>query len=201
MSPSSEFPNQQAYMLFNAGVRAETVNRVLDSIDDMLAKGVEKLYIAISSTGGNVTRGFELFNFLKGAPLEVTTHNVGDIDSIANVIYLAGSKRFSNNNARFLMHGVARSVGRADGDGIVWANEKDLTEALAAVQVDHNRIARTIAEFSSMKFEEVRQLIGDTIFTPDQAREKGLVHEICAFQLPKGHQLIQIHDSPRSAED
>jgi ATP-dependent protease ClpP protease subunit len=39
--------------------------------------------------------GLNIYNVLIGLPFELITHNVGNVDSIGNAIFLAGSKRYA----------------------------------------------------------------------------------------------------------
>lgn len=52
-----------------------------------------KLYI--SSKGGDTVSGFTAYNFLKSLGVKVTTHNLSNVESIANVIYLTSSPTFA----------------------------------------------------------------------------------------------------------
>lgn len=89
----------------------------VDDINPVSAKGLmqvcadisrehDVIYIMISSPGGLVDLGITLFNFLRALPCHIVTHNIGSIESIANVVFLAGESRFATPNARFLLHGV-----------------------------------------------------------------------------------------------
>jgi len=64
-------------------------------VQQKLKEGTGRFVILISSMGGNVFSGISAYNFLKGIPAEVWTHNFGSTDSIAVVLFCAGSKRFS----------------------------------------------------------------------------------------------------------
>ena len=62
---------------------------------------VQRVYLLLSTPGGSVMNGMNLYNVLKGMPFELITHNVGNVDSIGNVIFLAGEKRYATANATF----------------------------------------------------------------------------------------------------
>src|SRR5690554_2608812 len=70
------------------------------------APQADHIYIILSSTGGTVYSGIAVYNFIKALPVKVTTHNVSRVDSIANVVFLAGDERFAAPNASFLFHGA-----------------------------------------------------------------------------------------------
>jgi ATP-dependent protease ClpP protease subunit len=47
----------------------------------------------LSSPGGHVMLGMNLYNVLRALPIKLTTHNVGNVDSIGNAVFLAGNPR------------------------------------------------------------------------------------------------------------
>ncbi len=91
---------------FFAPVIDATVNALTTAIDQKMKQGVKDFIILISSPGGSVFHGLSAYNYLKGVPASITTHNFGSVDSIGIVLYCAGSTRLSVPQARFLFHGV-----------------------------------------------------------------------------------------------
>ena len=51
-------------------------------VDKKLSQGARKMGLLISTPGGDVFQGLSAYNYLKGIPLEITTHNFGSADSI-----------------------------------------------------------------------------------------------------------------------
>ena len=45
--------------------------------------------------------GMNLYNFLRGLPIRLTTHNVGNVDSIGNAVFLAGEHRYACPHSPF----------------------------------------------------------------------------------------------------
>jgi len=78
---------------FFCAVDDYTIPLLIANIDKKLQQGIEKFTILISSKGGSVFHGIWAYNYLKGIPAEITTHNFGSINSSASVIYCAGDKR------------------------------------------------------------------------------------------------------------
>ncbi len=131
--------------------------------------------------------GLSAYNFLKGIPAEVITHNFGRVDSIAAVLFCTGNKRYSVPHARFLLHGVAASFEKATFE------EKQLEERLKSLQIDMQNIAGVIAA-TTRKTEKVifDAMVERTTLNPEQAREFGLVHEIKEELIEPGADLISI---------
>ena len=98
--------NQTFYIKFFAPVIQGTIAALMQIVDNKLKQGAKKLGLLISTPGGDVFQGLSAYNFLRGVPLEITTHNFGSADSIGVVLFCAGSRRLSVPHARFLLHGV-----------------------------------------------------------------------------------------------
>ncbi len=44
----------------------------------------------------------------EGVPYKLITHNVGNVDSIGNVIFLAAEERYACSTSTFMFHGVRK---------------------------------------------------------------------------------------------
>ncbi len=66
--------------------------------------GAKHITLSLSSNGGDLVSGFTAYNLIRSLPVEVTTINMGSVESIAMMIYLAGNKRLCHPNSRFLIH-------------------------------------------------------------------------------------------------
>ncbi len=180
------------YIRFFAGVNSNSVNTLISVIDQKLKEGAERFVILISSAGGSVFHGLSAYNYLTGIPAEIITHNFGSVDSIASVLFCAGSKRYSVPHARFLLHGVAISFSQG-----MSLEEKQLEEKLKGLKLDIENIARVIAANTKKSKEEIIQAMLDrATLNAEEAKEFGLVHEIKTELLETGAELIAI-DQPQ----
>ena len=102
----------------------------------------------------------------------MTTHNIGIVDSIANVIFLAGKTRHAVKNSSFLFHGVGFDINQARFE------EKNVKEKLKMIQRDQKLIADIIAEQSQYTQEEIEKMFfeADTR-TPEQTKKKQLINK------------------------
>jgi ATP-dependent protease ClpP protease subunit len=80
---------------FFAPVIDATVNALMNTVDQRMKQGIRDFIILISSPGGSVIHGLSTYNYLKGLPANITTHNFGSVDSIGIVLYCAGTRRLS----------------------------------------------------------------------------------------------------------
>lgn len=176
---------KEAYIRFMAGVDPRTSSDLFQIIDRKIKEKVERLHLMISSPGGSVFHGLSIYNFLKGAPIEVYTYNFGTVDSIGVVIFCSGSKRFSVPHARFLLHGV-----QANFMGNQSLDEKDLEERLKGLQIDYKNIARVISDTAEKPADKVLDDMNKrTTLNPQEAKDYGLVHEIRSALFPANADL------------
>ncbi|MEA3298384.1 MAG: ATP-dependent Clp protease proteolytic subunit, partial [Chloroflexota bacterium] len=159
---------------FFAPVIDTTANALMNAIDQKMKQGARDFTILISSPGGSVIHGLSTYNYLRGLPANITTHNFGSVDSIGIVLYCAGSKRLSVPQARFLLHGV-----NAQFPANQSLEEKQLEERLKGLRIDIENIAKVIAVNTGKTVDEVTTaMLERTTLNPEEAQSWGLVHEI-----------------------
>ena len=173
---------------FFAPVIDATVNALMNAIDQKMKQGIRDFIILISSPGGSVIHGLSTYNYLKGLPATITTHNFGSVDSIGIVLYCAGSRRLSVPQARFLLHGV-----NAQFRGNQNLEEKQLEERLKGLRIDIENIAKVIAANTGKITEEVTNaMLERTTLNPEEAQSWGLVHEIKSQLFEAGSEVVSI---------
>ena len=187
---------KEAYIRFIAPVDPRTTASLFQIFDKKLKEKVERIHLMLSSPGGMVFHGLSIYNFLKGAPIEIYTYNFGQVDSIGVVIFCSGSKRFSVPHARFLIHGV-----QANFMGNQSLDEKDLEERLKGLQIDYKNIARVIADTTQKPFDKVLSDMNNrATLNPQEAKDYGLVHEIKSELFPIDADLSVIGEIPQAAQ-
>jgi len=132
--------------------------------------------------------GLNIYNVLRGMPFELITHNVGNVDSIGNAVFLAGEKRYACPHSTFMFHGVGFDV-KAQGR----FEEKNLKEFLANILSDHKRIGSIITERTKLDEKVVASLFSEAQ-TKDAtfAIGAGIVHEVKDVQIPASSQVISL---------
>ena len=177
---------------FFAPVIDGTINALMDAIDQKMKQGVSEIIILISSPGGSVLHGLSAYNYLKGIPVAVTTHNFGSVDSIGVVLFCGGSKRLSVPQARFLLHGVSASFQNER------LEEKQLEERLKGLRIDIENIAKIIAANTGKAVPDVVDaMLERTTLNPDEAKAWGLVDEIKSELFEAGSEVISIQYQPK----
>jgi ATP-dependent protease ClpP protease subunit len=176
------------FVTFLHGVQPPAVRALLATIQEIINTegGKPSIHLLISTPGGSVDEGILLFNALRALPITLTTHNVGNVDSIGNVVFLAGSKRLASPNATFMWHGVGFDILNPQRFEF-----KNVHEMLAGIEAHTQRMAITIASCTTLTKEEITELFLQAS-TKDAAYAKahGIVHEIADAKIPDGESLV-----------
>jgi len=182
---------------FFAPVIDVTINALMESVDEKMKQGQKDFILLISSPGGSVFHGLSAYNYLKGLPADITTHNFGSVDSIGVVLFCGGSRRLSVPQARFLLHGVSAQFQQR-----TQLEEKQLEERLKGLQIDIQNIAKVVAANTGKTVDEVTQAMLDrTTLNPEEAKAWGLVHGIKVDLFPAGAEVISIQfQQPQPAQ-
>ena len=181
--------NQPVYILFTPQtITPDATTALINQVQTLISEGVSTINLLISSPGGNVYAGLMAYNFLKGCPAEVMTHNINTCDSIAGVIYAAGDRRLSVPHGRFLLHGP--SAGFPANSNL---SETDLEERLATLKNDIDNIAGVLAAASGKDEDTIHQDMRQGLtLEPEKAVEYGLVHEIQEKLYPAGARVLRV---------
>ncbi len=169
------------YLSFSAEINQQTTEGLLSKCCDLSSGGVKTISIALSTTGGDVQCGINIYNVLRGLPCEIVMHNVSAVNSVGVVVFCAGDKRYANEHTSFLFHGVGFNLQNAT----LRLDEKFLMERLESVRSDQARLAGIISENTSIPTEEANNLfLRQGMKTPAEALECGLIQGVRPFALP-----------------
>lgn len=134
------------------------------------ADGSEPLDVQISSPGGFVTDGLEIYNLIRAYPGPKTTHLMGLAASMASYIALAGDKVTAEANAVYMIH---NALGGAMG------NHNDLRRAADVFEGFSIMLARAYAAKTGKPLAEIRALMdAETWYFGAEAKEAGFVDEV-----------------------
>ena len=175
------------YIGFFADVQTTQAGKLRAAITDAANTG-DEIYLLISSNGGNVTEGLNIAAYMRTLPVHITTHNVGQTDSIANVIFSAGARRYANTNASFLFHGVSMHYERVD------FIESQLEEQYKIVKRLRENIATVFATYTGISVIDAEALMisGATILNAQEALTKTIIHEVRDAAIPPHTRIVAI---------
>ena len=182
-------PNEgeTVYVSFSAEINVATTETLLASCANLCGK-FKIVHLLLSSPGGTVMHGLNMYNVLRAMPFKLITHNVGNVDSIGNVVFLAGEERYSSPHATFMFHGVGFDI-----PGLTRFDEKLCRERLDGIRADQTRIAAVMCERTSLGKDEAERLFLEAqTKDPDYARSKGIIQDIREIKIPDGAPFIQL---------
>lgn len=175
-------PPPRAYISFSAEINPNTTEALIALVAQQVNAGVPEIYLMMSTPGGSVMNGLNLYNILRAVPAKIVTHNVGNVDSIGNAIFLAGAERYACPHSTFMFHGVGFDI-----DGRVRLEEKALRERLGSLLADQNRIGSIIGERTNLSTPKIRALFKEARTKhANYARSVGIVHDIRDVEITPG---------------
>jgi ATP-dependent Clp protease, protease subunit len=188
-APLSQTHPGGCYLGFNAAIDRKAAEQLTSVVNDARRNGYKEINLCLSSVGGILDQTYYLYNMLEAVDIGITTWNVGNIQSAANIIFLCGDTRFATEEATFFFHQTGYDP--PAGGRIT---EPYLAEKLKAVQYDDNRSAGIIAAKTGRPVEDVRgwqntELVMDT----KAALSHGLIQAVKPLVIPKDaffHQVI-----------
>jgi Protease subunit of ATP-dependent Clp proteases len=178
------------YVSFSAEVNAQTIESLLALCANIINQSKpQSIYLILATPGGQVSYGITAYNVLRSLPVKLITHNAGAVDSIGNVIFLAGEERYACANSSFMFHGVGFDTGGQQ----MRLERKLLRERIESLEADERKIASIITERTDMTREEVEQSFLEQVTRdPHFARSKRIVHDIRDIQIPTGAPIYQL---------
>jgi ATP-dependent Clp protease protease subunit len=185
----SEHPTEQkneAWFTLSGDVNSDMVHRVFEAVAEMVEDGLDTAHVLVQSNGGYVSDGLCLYNFLSNSPVEFVMYNGGAVASIAVIVYLAGSRRYASETARFMVHkshATASPGARPDALNII-------VEGLRADDARTESILRRHIELAPEQWA-IHQY-SDLHLNARDARLAGMIDEVSDFAPPKGARLSNI---------
>lgn len=163
---------------------------------EALCKGqASEISILLSSEGGDLNSGFTAYNFIRELPIPITCINMGSVESIAIMLFLAAETRFAVTQSRFLLH----SFHWGFNSGAV--DHSRLAEHSASLAFDRERYVSIFNERTNALqtgFDISKCLDGASeILNPDKAAQIGLLTRAAAPESPIIKQS-DIHWWPRT---
>ncbi len=169
-----------AWFTLSGDVNSDMVHRVFEAVSSMTEAGVETAHVLLQSNGGYVSDGLCMYNSLSNAPVKFVMYNGGAVASIAVILYLAGSRRYASETARFMVHkshATASPGARPDALNII-------VEGLRADDARTESILRKHIELTAEQWA-IHQY-SDLHLTARDAKTARMINEVADFAPPRG---------------
>ena len=181
-------PRPPAFISFTAEIVPQTTEALLLAVTNFVNQGFKDIHLLLSSPGGSVMHGIAIYNTLRGLPIKLTTHNVGNVDSIGTVVYLAVEERYACPQTTFMLHGVALGT-----TAPMQFFERTLREKLASVQADQERIKAIYCDRAGIDPEVAEKFfLGESTINATDSLSIGIAHDIRKVEIPAGSPILQL---------
>lgn len=180
---------EYCYITYYWSIIPQSVNNIMQTINKIRSQfKISNIYFNISSWGWDTSAWISLYNYLKALPENIITHNMGSVDSIANVIFLAWDKRYSSPHSSFLFHWV---TAQTNWPISLWLSQ--LKENLSRMESEHKKIAWIITDRTELKEDEVLEFFNAwQAKDNDFAKEKLIIDDIRDIPTPSETNSINI---------
>lgn len=176
------------YVSFSAEITPITTETLIATLANCVNAGASEIYLALSTPGGSVMNGMNLYNFMRGLPIKITTHNVGNVNSIGQVVFLAGEERYAAPHSTFMFHGVGFDVERG-----ARFEERILRERTQSILADQARIGAIIEERTNLDSRQVKKLFLEAqTKDTNYALSVGIVNQVLDFKIPAGSPIVAL---------
>ena len=186
MSEDKSKQSKEAWFTLSGDVNSDMVHRVFEAVGHMTEDDIETAHVLVQSNGGYVSDGLCLYNFMSKSPIEFVMYNGGAVASIAVIMYLAGTRRYASETARFMVHkshATASPGSRPDALNII-------VEGLRADDARTESILRKHVELTPEQWA-IHQY-SDLHLNSRDAKIAGMINDIVDFAPPKGAHLRNI---------
>jgi ATP-dependent Clp protease protease subunit len=188
MNAQTPLAGQSVFVSFSAEIIPSTTEALIAAMAQCSNQGVSEVTLLLSTPGGSVMNGMNIYNVIKAMPFHLTTHNVGNVDSIGNAIFLAGDTRYAAPHSTFMFHGVGFDVDQRER-----FEEKLLRERLEGIMADQKRIGAIIEERTNLTPEQVKTLFLEaTTKDAAYAASVGIVDEVRDVDIPAGSPIMSL---------
>ena len=154
----------------------------------MANEGVHRVHLMLSSPGGSVDAAITAYNVLRGMPFHLVTHNVGRVESMGNVLFLAGADRYACANATFMFHGVGFHVASQTRFEM-----RSLQSKMDSVEDDQRKIAAVLTDRTRLSEAEIADSF-TSVSRRDAswALDRGVIDQVREVEIPAGARVRRV---------
>ena len=143
------------YLSFSAEINQHTAEQLIAAVTNLCSNGATEIHLMMSTPGGIVNNGITIYHTLRALPCKIITYNMGSVDSIGIVIFLAGDKRYACPSSTFTFHGVSQLL-PAGQEKVLDA--RSIQEVWNSIGTDNQRIALIYGQHMNLGPEAIGQL-------------------------------------------
>lgn len=189
MAASAEAePPQDVYVMFDDTIAPQPAQALIKVMAEAANQGVPRVVLCLTTSGGAIVTGIQLYQVLRGMPFDLTVHAVGDVASAGNIVFVAGQERVAAPHSTFMFH--EPTISASEGEEY---NVKNLRELAAQLESNGNRNRRILEERTGMSRNEINALKRRTrTLNADEAVAAGLADRIDELVIPPGALTVSV---------
>ena len=170
------------YLFYQGSITHFGVANTQTLINDAYRSGVKDLTLCLCTSGGDVTSGIGLFNFIRMFDVNINTHAAGICESIGVTILLAGKVRTATPTSVFSTHQASYSEGPLKGQR----------------SANTDLICAPFAEVAGWNPADIEERFSDIDFRfdPHKAVEYGVIHRVMLPTIGDGDEMVNIKTIP-----
>jgi len=181
-----------SYICYFGRITEFGAQNLMCTVANEITNGCEHIYLCISSKGGCNFSALTLYNYLHNIPVKFTTHNIGFVESAANIVFLAASERLASPNSCFVIHG-SKSGFKNDTK----FSSDELQEATDSLINDQRMFSNIISSSIGYNEETVSLWFKTSkLFTSSDAIDSNLISSSEDFTMPTNRSFIGINTEP-----
>lgn len=150
-------------------LESEPVQKLITELIELNCKKEYNLInLYINSRGGDLTQSLVLYDLIRSSAVQINTINVGDCDSGALIIFLAGKERFTFESSFFLYHSLSHEI---------CGMYSMLEESMAVTKSLQERMERVMLErthFTQEELDEIKSKKSDCCIIGEESLAKGI---------------------------
>ncbi|MDN3235478.1 MULTISPECIES: ATP-dependent Clp protease proteolytic subunit [unclassified Pseudomonas] len=166
---------------FTGPINSTTCGQLIEKCSNALQQDASSLLIKIATMGGDCSYGFSMYNFLVSLPIPVHTHNLGTVESMGNILFLAGRHRTACRHSKFLIHPFHWSLHGA-------IDHARMSEYAMSLDYDLDLYAEIVMERTAGASErmDIRNYLkaSPRILNPAAALATGMIHAVDDVAMP-----------------
>ena len=185
---------KEAGIRFFVPVDAKSTLQLYKTIDNANKDGFEKFNILIASKGGDVDIGISanmtLKHYITKRGINIDTYAVGNVDSIANLLFCSGFNRYSDKYSTFTIHDVFWNFA-----GSFTMYPEKMMEMAVGMEYKRNIIAELLNLVIKKGVDEIKEIMKKGIvLRVDEALEYNLVTKIKEPELSDYAEMFTIDE-------
>ncbi|MFG0669632.1 ATP-dependent Clp protease proteolytic subunit [Pseudomonas fulva] len=175
---------------FTGPINSSTCGNLINTCTKAVNQGAEVVQLNVATMGGECSYGFTLYNYLRTLPVTVHTHNLGTVESMGNILFLAGERRTACTYSKFLFHPFHWTLhGSID--------HSRMAEYAMSLDYDLSLYAQIVAqrtEGAAQALDVPRYLMAaPRILGPQEALDSGMIHAIDDLPIEAGDCQWSVH--------